>query len=150
MKSSITGRVSVVIDATAQEVWTALTDPALIKQYFFGTDAKSTWQPGSPIIFEGEYQGKAYRDKGIIKKVDPFTHLTYSHWSPLSGIEDKPENYMDVTYNLEQVADKTTLTVVQENIPDEKTKSHSEENWRKVLASLKELVEKHAEPDAIR
>ena len=143
--------MSIVVDATAQEVWSALTDPAQIKQYFFGTDTKTNWQPGSPIRFEGEYNGKTYHDKGIVKEVRPFEHIKYSYWSSLSGIEDKPENYMVVTYELVQATDdKTSLTVIQENIPDEKTRVHSEENWRNVLVSLKNLVEKHEAPDAIR
>ena len=51
MKSNIRGRATISIDATASKVWEALTTPRIIKQYFFGTDAISDWQPGSAIIF---------------------------------------------------------------------------------------------------
>ena len=60
----------------------------------------------------------------------------------MSGIEDKKENYVTITYELSEKKDKTLLTVTQENIPDEKTKNHSEENWNKVLGDLKKLLEK--------
>jgi hypothetical protein len=66
----------------------------------------------------------------------------YSYWSSMSGTEDKPENYVNVTYELSENNNATSLTITQENIPDEKTKEHSEENWRKVIGDLKKLLEK--------
>ena len=59
----------------------------------------------------------------------------------MSGIEDKPENYVDVSYILVENDGQTNLTIKQENIPDEKMKAHSEENWNKVLEGLKQLLE---------
>ena len=59
----------------------------------------------------------------------------------MSGIEDKPENYVIVTYELSGNDHDVTLTITQENIPDEKRKEHSVENWKKVLNDLKKLVE---------
>jgi hypothetical protein len=46
-----------------------------------------------------------------------------------------------VTYNLVENENDVELTITQENIPDEKTKEHSEANWKKVLNDLKKLVE---------
>ena len=144
MKSNITGKVSVKIDAPASEVWEALTTPEIIKKYFFGTNAISDWKVGSPLIFKGEYQGKHYEDKGTIVKVERNKLFQYKYWSSMSGIEDRPENYVTVTYELSEKNDKTKLTVIQENIPDEKTKEHSEQNWKKVLTDLKKLLEKES------
>ena len=59
----------------------------------------------------------------------------------MSGIEDKPENYVHVTYELSGQDNDVTLTVTQENIPDEKMREHSEQNWNKVLGDLKKLLE---------
>ena len=144
MKSNITGKVSIKIDAPSSEVWDALTTPEIIKKYFFGTNAISDWKVGSPLIFKGEYQGKHYEDKGTIVKVERNKLFQYKYWSSMSGIEDKPENYVTVTYELSEKNDKTKLTVTQENIPDEKTKEHSEQNWKKVLTDLKKLLEKES------
>lgn len=44
------------IAAMPKQVWQALTDPALIKQYFMGADVETDWKPGSPITWKGEYQ----------------------------------------------------------------------------------------------
>lgn len=148
MKSDITGRASVVIEAPADKVWEALTKPELIKQYFFGTNTQTDWKVGSPIRFSGEWQGKTYEDKGTIKAIEKNKLIQYDYWSSMSGIEDKPENYVTVTYRLSSEGDKTRVEVTQENIPDEKMKEHSEENWKKVLASLKNLLEDSAKVNA--
>lgn len=142
MKSNITGSAAITINVPVSKVWEALTTPVIIKQYFFGTDAVSDWKVGSPLIFKGEWQGKTYEDKGTILESVPNKLFKYSYWSSMSGIEDKPENYVDVTYALSENNHVTTLTVTQENISDEKTKEHSEQNWRKVLEDLKKLLER--------
>ncbi|HMI78354.1 MAG TPA: SRPBCC family protein [Ferruginibacter sp.] len=141
MKNSIKGEASVIIDAPSSKVWEALTTPEIIKQYFFGTDAASDWKAGSPITFSGEWEGKHYEDKGTILEVVPNKLFRYNYWSSMSGIEDKPENYVIITYALLEENNNTTLTITQENIPDEKMKDHSEQNWKKVLADLKKLLE---------
>ncbi len=142
MKNNITGEVSIEINAPVSKVWEALTTPDIIKQYFFGTDAVSDWKVGSPLIFKGEWEGKKYEDKGTILDIVPNKLFKYTYWSSMSGIEDKPENYVDITYELTKKNNHTILEVTQENIPDEKTKDHSEQNWRKVLGDLKKLLEK--------
>ena len=141
MKSNIIGKAATTINVSASKVWEALTTPSIIKKYFFGTDAISDWKVGSPLIFKGEWQGKTYEDKGTILEIVPQKLFKYSYWSSMSGIEDKPENYVDVTYALSANNNATTLTITQENIPDEKMKEHSEENWKKVLEGLKKLLE---------
>ena len=41
--------VSLTFNAPQAEVWKGLTDPEIVKQYFFGTNVKSDWKKGSPI-----------------------------------------------------------------------------------------------------
>jgi uncharacterized protein YndB with AHSA1/START domain len=144
MKSNITGKVSIDINASASEVWEALTTPEIIKKYFFNTNAVSDWKEGSPLIFRGEWEGKQYEDKGTILKVVPNKLFRYNYWGSMSGIEDKPENYATISYELTEKGDKTNLTITQQNIPDKKMKEHSEQNWNKVLGNLKKLIEKQA------
>ena len=50
------------INAPVEQVWKALTDPELIKQYFFGTQTETSWKVGTPIYFRGEWDGKPYED----------------------------------------------------------------------------------------
>ncbi len=142
MKNNIIGKASITINAPAEKVWAALTDPEQIRKYFFGTEAVSDWKVGSPIYFRGEWEGKKYEDKGTILKTEKNKLFRYNYWSSMSGIEDKPENYVVITYDLKANDNQTTLTITQENIPDEKMKEHSEQNWNKVLTDLKNFVEK--------
>jgi uncharacterized protein YndB with AHSA1/START domain len=141
MKSTIKAQASIHIHAPISNVWEALTDPGIIKKYFFGTNTITDWKVGHPIKFEGEWEGKSYRDKGTILDIQKNKLLKYDYWSSMSGIEDKPENYVIVTYQLSGENQNVKLTVLQENIPDEKMKAHSEENWNKVLNGLKKVVE---------
>lgn len=129
------------VHAPADRVWEALTQPDQIRKYFFGTNTSTNWKPGSPIIFTGEWEGRKYEDKGTIIAVVPKKLIKYNYWSSMSGIEDKPENYVVITYELEEEGDDTALTVRQENIPDEWMKTHAAGNWTKVLGGLKDLVE---------
>ena len=142
MKNNITAIASISIDTYPLKVWEALTTPSTIKKYFFGTDVISEWKVGSPIVFKGEWQGKKYEDKGTIVSIIPNKLFKYTYWSPLSGIEDKPENYLLITYDLHPTESGTTLIITQDNVPDEKMKAHSEQNWMKVLTDLKGLIEK--------
>jgi uncharacterized protein YndB with AHSA1/START domain len=131
----------VEISASPGQVWHALTDPDLIRQYFFGTRVETTWEPGSPITWSGEYDGHAYEDKGEVLEVVPERRLVVTHFSLMSGQEDVPENYHRVTYRLDDDGDATRVTLVQDNTP-----AGSEEefraNWETMLGNLKELVER--------
>jgi len=62
---------NLLIQAKPTEVWFALTDRETIKKYFFGTEAISEWKVGSTLIFQGEWEGKSYQDKGNILAADP-------------------------------------------------------------------------------
>lgn len=132
---------SITVNAPAAEVWQALTDPAIVKQYFFGTNVKSDWKAGSPIIWEGEWEGKTYQDTGTILDIDPGKFVKYNYWSSMSGTENKPENYADVTYSLSEKNGQTVLTVTQDNIKSKESKEHSEQNWQTVFGKMKEMVE---------
>jgi uncharacterized protein YndB with AHSA1/START domain len=142
MDKGFVTKASITIGAPAAEVWTALTDPALVKQYFFGTDVVSDWKPGRPIVFRGEWQGQRYEDKGVILKADPERILQYTHWSNLSGLPDTPENYHTVTIELTAQGPATAVSLSQDNNPTEQARDHSQKNWESILAALKELLEK--------
>jgi uncharacterized protein YndB with AHSA1/START domain len=88
------------INASPAQVWAALTDPALIKKYMFGSQVETDWQPGSPILWKGECEGHVYEDKGEILEIEPQRRLKVTHFSPLSGQQDVPGNYHTLLYEL--------------------------------------------------
>jgi uncharacterized protein YndB with AHSA1/START domain len=133
----------VTIDAPRAEVWDAQTNPEKVSQYMHGTQVSTDWKEGSPITWTGEWKGKPYEDKGTILEVKPHTLLKYTHWSPLGGSEDKPENYHTLTYQLAGDDRKTDLTLIQDNNPSqEEADKMAKDNWAPVLKDLKETAEK--------
>jgi uncharacterized protein YndB with AHSA1/START domain len=141
MNRNLTARSTVTIEAPPSKVWEALTSPRLMKQYFFGAEVVSDWKEGSPIVFRGVWEGKPYEDKGMIKKMEPGRKLVATHWSPLSGVPDAPENYHTVTYELTPRDGGTQVTLTQDNNASEEEQRHSEKNWDMVLQGLKNVLE---------
>ena len=132
---------SITIDAPIEDVWKAVTTPALIKQWFFGVDTETDWALGSPLVHRGEYGGKPYEDRGEILQFDPPKLLVHTHWSDLSGKPDSPEHYQEVSWALAQRNGATELTIAERNLPSEEAKAVSEESWRTVLENLKNVLE---------
>jgi len=141
MATDLIAKASEVIEAPVQNVWDALVDPKAIKQYMFGSTVTSEWRKGSPISWKGEWQGKAYEDKGVILEIEPGRTLKYSHFSPLSGQPDEPENYHNVTIELVEQDHATRVSLSQDNNPDEEAREHSAKNWETMLTGLKKYVE---------
>lgn len=133
----------ITFDAPQADVWNGLTDPEIVKQYFFGTNQESAWKEGSPIVWSGEWEGKAYQDKGTILEITPGEYVKYSYWSSMGGTEDKPENYQNVSYNLSEKDGVTTLDITQDNIKDEAAKVHSDGSWQAIFGGLKKLLEEN-------
>lgn len=144
MSPKLIANCEVVIDAAPPAVWAALTDSALVGEAFFNTRVESDWEEGSPITFSGEWQGKAFQDKGKIVRVVPNEELQYTHWSPLSGTPDQPENYHTITFRLTPRNGGTLLSLSQDNVADEDERKHSEDNWSAMLAGLKKLIEQRS------
>ncbi len=141
MKINFIAKASIRINATRDRVWNALIDPTAIRQYMFGTQVVSDWKVGSPISWKGEWQGKAYEDKGIILQFQPECTLQYSHFSPLSGVPDSPENYHTVSVELTPSGNQTEVTLSQDRNASEEERVHSEQNWAAMLTALKQFVE---------
>ena len=139
--SDLRASSSITIDAPIEEVWRALTTSELIKQWFFGVDTESDWEAGSSLVHRGEWQGKPYEDRGEILKIDSPRLLVHTHWSDLSGLPDRPENYQEVTWALEARGAIAKLTVTERNLPSEEATAVSENGWRTALTELKRVLE---------
>ncbi len=141
MDKNLIAKASMSIDAPSKKVWNALVNPQAIKQYMFDTNVVSEWHEGSPIVWKGEWQGKSYKDKGVILQFKPERKLQYSHFSSLSRLPDKPENYHTVTIDLSADGHQTNVSLAQDNNATEEARVHSEKNWGMMLAGLKKFLE---------
>jgi uncharacterized protein YndB with AHSA1/START domain len=139
---TLIARQSIAINATPDAIYQAITTPSVISKFLFGTKVTSDFQPGSPITWEGEWQGKTYQDKGMILEAIPGKLLEHTYWSSNTGKPDTPDNYKHVGYEIEAMSmDTTLLTIIQDNNEDEKERDHAEKNWNKVLEGIKKVVE---------
>jgi uncharacterized protein YndB with AHSA1/START domain len=143
INQDLTVSQSIDIKAPAEKVWKGMTDPSIIKEYLFGTETITDWQPGSEIIFQGEYQGQQYRDKGIIKENFPMKKISYTYWSGFSGTEDLPENYSLVTMEISSKSPGlTTFTWTQKGFANEQGYDHSKTGMTAFLEKVKEVIER--------
>ncbi|MEO8582978.1 MAG: SRPBCC domain-containing protein [Flavitalea sp.] len=138
------------IKAPVSKVWDALVNPEKTKQYMFGCETVSDWKPGSELLWRGIYEGKQVDFvKGTVLEIHPPTKLVYTTFDPNSTIEDKPVNYLTVTYELKQASDETLFTVTQGDFSKvaEGEKRYRDafnngEGWNPILVEIKKLVEK--------
>jgi uncharacterized protein YndB with AHSA1/START domain len=128
MDRGLVAQAEVGIRAPRSTVWKAPTTPSIIKKYFFGSDVVTDWAVGSPILYRGEWQGRAYEDKGTVLEAEPGRSLLVTHWSPLSGSVDAPENYHTVRYALRGEGENTVVTIRQDNNASTEEAEHSQAN----------------------
>lgn len=140
MKQDLIAKAEVTINASAADVWSALVTPEAVRQYMFGAEVRSEWKEGSPIVWRGEWQGKSFEDNGVVLQVEPGRRLRYSHFSPLSGAADLPENYHTVTIELTETGPATRVVLTQDNNATEQAREHSAKNWQQMLGGLKKYV----------
>jgi uncharacterized protein YndB with AHSA1/START domain len=140
---------SITINATASKVWDVLTNPEQTKKYMFGCETVSDWKKGSPLLWKGTYEGKdMVFVKGNIVDIKPEKFLAYTTIDPNSTIEDIPENYLTVTYELASENGKTVFTVTQgdyKKVADSerryKEAYNNGEGWNPILVEIKKIAE---------
>jgi uncharacterized protein YndB with AHSA1/START domain len=146
MKKEVYINASVEIEAPADKVWEYLTKPEYTKIYMYGCEAQSDWETGSPLLWKGTYEGKeTVFVKGEIVNIIPGKVLQYSVFDPNMDIEDIPENYLTVEYELVENKYSTLLNVSQGNFASvakgNERYNDAEKGWNETLKKIKELIE---------
>jgi uncharacterized protein YndB with AHSA1/START domain len=134
-------RAQTEVAADRPRVWEALTDPDQVARYMMGTRVETDWQVGSPITWTGEMDGKPYQDKGEVLRADPGWVLEVTHYSPLLGKEDRPENYHTVRFELAASDGGTVVTLSQDGCSDERQAEQFSQSWQAMLDGMKQVVE---------
>lgn len=133
---------TVKILAPAKKVWLALTVPDLVKHWQYGSDLLTTWGVGTPIVFRNEWSGQVFEQKGTVLEFSPVSRLKYSLFFPRPDLQDIPEHYFFMTYELAESDGTTSLLVRQEDPrPSSPNESSGGDDGPDVLSYLKELVE---------
>jgi uncharacterized protein YndB with AHSA1/START domain len=143
MSGTYVATSTISIDAPRDRVWAVLTDPEAAREFMFGTDLETDWSVGGPIRWRGVWKGEPYEDHGVVLEFEPGRRLVNTHFSPLSGDADVPENHHTLTWTLEDGSDgATVLTLAQDNNPTAAAAEHSKGMWDSLVASVKEIAER--------
>jgi uncharacterized protein YndB with AHSA1/START domain len=132
---------TIAIEAPPSRVWSVITDPKSVGELFFGSEVITDWTVGGPIIWRGEWEGKPFEDKGEIIAFEPDRRLETTHFSPLTGQPDVPENYHTLTWTLEPAGTQTVLTLMQDNNDSPAAAEHSKGMWDMLVATVKDIAE---------
>ena len=127
------------IRTTPEKLWSALTDPEFIKQYWFGMSCESDFKVGSP--WRLAFSDGRIADTGEILESDPPRRLVIK-WRNEKRPELKAEGYSTCTMELEPVEAAVKLTITH-TIDKENAKliEAVSGGWPKVLSNLKSLLE---------
>ena len=141
MKSS---KSQILINALPELVWSAITEAKYVKKWQYGSNIFTNWEIGSTIKFQTEWEGKLYEQWGKILEYDPYKTLSYSLFAPRPGLEDIPENYFIMVYELKKEGMKTLLSIIQNDNRNIETNEaeESNKNDNPILIALKNIVEK--------
>lgn len=127
------------IRTTPETLWTALTDPKFIRQYWFGVNIECSWEKGSP--WKMVYPDGTLTDTGEILEIDPPRRVVIrwqNEWKP----ELKAEGAGRCTMELEPAGKSVKLTITHEiDRPESKLITAVSGGWPRVMSNLKSLLE---------
>ena len=139
--------LTTTIKASAEQVWNTLTNPDKIQQYLFGSRVDTDWKPGSKANFYIVQDEKQITIvKGEVIRCTQNRLLEHTLFPHKSGIEDVPENYIVITYELQQHDGETDLTITQKGYKYVENGLQryidSQKGWKAALPKLKDVAEK--------
>ena len=127
------------IRTTPQQLWSALTEPEFMKQYWFGMHCESEFTTGSPwkLVNDG---GQVW-DAGEIVEADPPRRLVI-RWEHQMRPELKAEGASLCAMDLVPAGQAVRLTITHSIERDgSKLVEAVSDGWPKVLSNLKSLLE---------
>lgn len=138
----------VQFNSAKEKIWDLLTNPVMTKEYMFGCEVISDWKVGSPILWRGQTEdGKEIiYVKGNIIEFEKGSKVTFTMFDPNMKLDDIPENYLNLTYELEEKDNKTILKLSQGNFASvadgKKRYEESLKGWEMIIPIMKQITER--------
>ena len=130
------------IAAAPDQVWRALTDGAMTRQYWYGRRVESDWKIGSPVTFWYETEGEeAVSDRGIVLESAGPRRLSYT-WQVQFVESMRDESPSRVSFDIEAEGEDCKLTVTHDELEaGGEVIQAVRTGWPAILCSLKSLLE---------
>jgi uncharacterized protein YndB with AHSA1/START domain len=132
---------TITIDAPREIVWSAVTVPEHVRQWQYGSELTTDWIVGHPIRFSAQWQGETFEQWGSVEEISAPSRLRYSLFAPRPGLEDRPENYFTMTYELADVEDGTEVRFIHEDPRDSADEAAESDEENSVLVALRDVAE---------
>jgi uncharacterized protein YndB with AHSA1/START domain len=126
------------IAAKPAQVWKALTDGELTRQYWKHTN-QSDWKPGSKWKHVADDGQGTVRIVGRVIEVIPNKRLVLSWGDPDAAAE--ATEHSRVAIDIESIGQMVRLTVTHDDLKDAEMLRKISNGWPRVLSSLKSLLE---------
>ena len=129
----------IVVRASLDTAWRALTDPLRVSEWF-STTTEIDLRPGGAAVFDWGPDG---RHEAVVEAVEPPRRFAY-RWSLAAGVPFGEGPTSLVEFTLAEVPDGTRVRVVESgfaSIPDgPKRWAENVEGWRHELGELAKLL----------
>ena len=128
------------IKASQEQVWDAITNPAIVARFFHGAQIESTYEVGSRLCSLSPDRSQVWGDNTILE-CDPPRRLVHT-WRSLYDPEMAAEPESRVTWEIEaQPAGFSKLTVIHDRLDSSPKTAASVVGWSYILSNLKTVVE---------
>lgn len=134
---------SIMVEATPEKVWAALTTEDGMKGWF-GDIAEIDLKPGGEAVFGWSDYGSS--SQGVIEVVEPHTRFAF-RWASEGDtrVEDGPSSLVEFVIEVDETG--TRITVVETgfaSFPDDTAEYHFQENskgWKSEMDDLAAYLE---------
>ncbi len=134
---------SIILNASPERIWEALTHPGMTKQYFYNCEINSDWQAGSALRWKGTHQGKDIEAEGRILEIIPGRKIKYAGFDRLAAGDLSLSGDIHITHEIVPQGNRTKLLTTIDHFEGDETRAeYAADQWDlEIMPKLQTLVE---------
>ena len=134
---------SVLLNATPERVWEALTHPGMTRQYLYGCEVQSDWRQGSTLKWVGKHEGRDINEEGRVLEIVPGRLIKYSGFDRLVEGDVSRQGDIHITHEIIPQAGGTKLLTTLEHFEGDETRAEfAAQQWDfEIMPRIRSLVE---------